>query len=310
MRRILQLLLAACLLAMALIARSDDTGTYKLLNYSVLLTPQSDGAVKIDYDQQWQVTGGHIPWVTIGTPNGDYSILFAGGNAKSANGADEGDWHGIQLNLDRDYQPGETFEVHLSITQRGLFSDNGGGYLLNFTPGWNDRAEIAALQIRLKSLGPVAALVASPAPSSTSDQTLCWSHTNLHPGEQVSISVSFSRSALPQGIPTPAVSTNSGEDFNSGQDYSGILIVIFIVLIGVGASMYQLRKGGGGYTGGLISRGGSHYSGTGCVSSCACACVSCACACACAGGGGAGCSRKQQHACPKCRGKELRDPAS
>jgi hypothetical protein len=38
-----------------------DTGTYTILDYSVKLTPRSDGTVEMEYYQKWLVTGGHIP---------------------------------------------------------------------------------------------------------------------------------------------------------------------------------------------------------------------------------------------------------
>ena len=51
-----------------------DTGTYKIDNYTVTLTPQSDGSVNISYYQQWTVLSGNIPWITVGLPNTFYTI--------------------------------------------------------------------------------------------------------------------------------------------------------------------------------------------------------------------------------------------
>ncbi|HEY3418427.1 MAG TPA: hypothetical protein VGM23_16245, partial [Armatimonadota bacterium] len=147
------LLVLACLLA-ALPALCD-TGTYTILDYQVALTPHADGKVRIDYDQKWQVTGGHIPWITIGTPNENFTIASSGAAVKSAGAASEGDWSGVRLDLDRDYQPGETFEARVSIDQSNLFYADATNYHLDFTPGWYDQAAISTMQIRLKSFVPI-----------------------------------------------------------------------------------------------------------------------------------------------------------
>jgi len=55
-----------------------DTGTYRIVSYRVALTPRSDGTVAIDYYQRWLVTGGHIPWIMVGTPNGNFDIEESG----------------------------------------------------------------------------------------------------------------------------------------------------------------------------------------------------------------------------------------
>ncbi len=110
----------ACLLAMATAAHGD-TGSYTIPRYIVALTPHADGTVDISYDQRWTVTGGHIPWITIGTPNSDFTISGFGGAVKSASWVSEGEWSGVRLDLDRDYQPGESFTVHVGIRQRGSF---------------------------------------------------------------------------------------------------------------------------------------------------------------------------------------------
>ena len=57
-----------------------DTGTYKIDNYTVTLTPQSDGSVDISYYQQWTVLSGNIPWITVGLPNTSYTVTGSGDN--------------------------------------------------------------------------------------------------------------------------------------------------------------------------------------------------------------------------------------
>ena len=72
MRKILSLMLFL-LLVMSLTATDSlaDTGTYRILDYSVTLNPKATGEIIMDYSQTWLVTGGNIPWVTIGLPNAE-----------------------------------------------------------------------------------------------------------------------------------------------------------------------------------------------------------------------------------------------
>ena len=119
MKRIkLLMLLAAGLVSIGGRALGD-TGTYRILKYEVDLTPHSDGSVAIQYYQKWHVTGGHIPWITVGTPNGNFTITGSGGAVIKAESASEGGWSGVRLDLDGDYREGDTFEASFSIVQRG-----------------------------------------------------------------------------------------------------------------------------------------------------------------------------------------------
>lgn len=324
MSTFLRLLLLLCCLLACLLPACCDTGTYEILNYQVLLTPHADGNVQIDYDQHWKVTGGHIPWVTIGTPNKDYSILSFAAQVKSASDASEGDWSGVRLDLNRDFQPGDTFEVRVSIKQTHLFFADEKNYHLDFTPGWYDAATISAMEVRLKSFAPLASITSKPQPGSSTEDELVWTRKQLSAGEHFDISVSFPRASIPQAIPP-----NNLRPEGNGADIAGpifvfVIFAIFIIIVIV-AIIRSATLRGAGYTGGGIfyggggigssssrdssdstrpprTGGGGGFGGSG--FSCACACVSCACACACAGGGGAGCSRKRQHSCPICQGRK------
>ena len=77
-------LIAFILLASLLIATNclADTGTYRIIDYSVTLNPRPNGEILMDYSQTWLVTSGYIPWVTVGLTNANYQILSWGGAAK------------------------------------------------------------------------------------------------------------------------------------------------------------------------------------------------------------------------------------
>lgn len=306
--RLLPLLL---LLAATAAGAFADTGTYRIMDYRVSMVPHSDGRVDITYYQKWAVTGGHIPWITVGLANSDFAITKSGLAVRSIAAANQGDWSGVRIDLDRDYQPTQTFEVSFSVTQNRLFYADQTSYRLDFIPGWYDRAVTDRLEVRVKYFAKPEVIKASPTPTSRTADELIWTMKRMEEGERFHISVSFPKTVYGGAIPAGNLQRHGRDAMTS--ESSGaqgvafaiifIIIVIWIVYNGVsgrytgGGIFYGGGSGGGGRrsTGGGGGFGGGGFS-------CACACVSCACACACAGGGGggAGCSRKQRHQCPAC----------
>ncbi|MCX5752725.1 MAG: hypothetical protein NTW97_03655 [Candidatus Krumholzibacteria bacterium] len=291
-----------------------DTGTYRIVSYRVGLTPHSDGTVAIDYYQKWYVTGGHIPWITVGTPNGNFAITGSGGAVSGAESASESGWSGVRLDLDRDYRPGETFEASFSIVQKGLFYAEEGNYKLEFTPGWYDRAPVDTLRVGVKFFASLATVKADPKPSVVSDEAMIWGNYSLGPGGRLTIHVTFPVGLFPAGIDKSNLRGASGGSASAGHGVVMFIVVgfiVFFVILALFSSKGRYsggrifyggipggRAGGGRSGGGRSGSGGGGFGGA--SMSCACACVSCACACACAGGGGAGCSRKLEHTCPVC----------
>lgn len=290
-----------------------DTGTYQILDYKATLTPHSSGEVGIDYYQKWLVTGGHIPWITVGVPNSDFTIIQEKnrGAIKSIKSANESGWSGIRIDLDKDYKPNETFEVWFSISQKGLFYADKTNYRLDFIPGWYDRANIDNLTIEIVCFAKPEQIKASPEPLLKKDQKIIWEKKNLAKGERFKVEISFPKTLVKmdeKGI------RKAGE-ISPGVVFWVVLLLIVIVVVvmlifstegdedeshysGGHYSSGGLGGRSGGGSGSRSSGGGGGFGGR--SYSCACACVSCACACACAGGGGAGCSRKIEHTCPLC----------
>jgi len=303
---------ALVLLALLLIAvpyLAGDTGTYNIDDYKVELIPRSNGSVDMNYYMKWSVTGGHIPWITVGLPNDNFTLRVHGNAVAKIAPANESGWSGVRIDLDRDYKPGESFEVSFSITQNKLFYADEKNYKLDFTPGWYDRAFTDHLTISLRSFAKVGTVVVKPAQSSIKGDVIIWEKDRLGKGERFEISISFPKKALKKPLPE-----NNMKDESSMS--AGMVILIIVVVIIVILILAYLSSEGSGYSGGGIFVGGGSGGGGGRSSGggggfggrssgCACACVSCACACACAGGGGAGCSRKTQHSCPACKEKEV-----
>jgi len=314
MKRIkLLMLLAASLVSIGGHALGD-TGTYRILKYEVALTPHSDGTVAIQYYQKWLVTGGHIPWITVGTPNGNFTITGSAGAAVRVEPASEGGWSGVRLDLDGDYKPGETFEASFSTVQRGLFYAEEQNYKLDFSPGWYDRAVTDTLRVSVKFFASLETVTSDPQPTLVSGDEMVWNRYGLGLGERFTMHISFPVGLIPGGMAKTNLMGASDGSISAGKGviiFIVVGIIVFLVILALFSSKARYSGGrmfyggipggrvGGGRSGGNRSSGGGGGFG-GASMSCACACVSCACACACAGGGGAGCSRKLEHACPVC----------
>jgi len=294
-----------------------DTGTYRILDYTVKLTPRSDGKVEIVYYQKWLVTGGHIPWITIGLPNSSYQLdpTKNRGNIRRIQPNNSSNWSGVRIDLDKDYLPEETFEVGFSLIQSRLFYADEDNYRLDFTPGWYDRAITERLAITMHVFAPIDQVAATPRPSGIEGQEISWEKLDLGEGERFSVSISFPKKFIPQAEES---ALRGKLKFRSSPRGIGLFlfsvifllaIIIFPIVLAIRAIRKGYGKGGrifyggagrgaGGLFGGRTTGGGGGFGGR--STSCACACVSCACACACAGGGGAGCSKKANHTCPIC----------
>ncbi len=284
-----------------------DTGTYKILDYRVKLTPHSDGMVEIEYYQKWLVTGGHIPWITIGTANSGYRIDQSKnrGNIRKIYPYNSSGWSGVRIDLDRDYLPNETFEVGFSLMQSKLFFADEDNYKLDFTPGWYDRAITEKLTVIIHIFAPIDKVKVSPKNARTEGEEIIWEVVNLDRGRRFPVSISFSKTFMPQASTSALKSRRTSR----GSPGFFFFVFMFIIIGALIAVIAGIRAGGYGSGGSLFTAGSGSRSGRstgggggfgGRSSSCACACVSCACACACAGGGGAGCSKKTSHSCPVC----------
>jgi uncharacterized membrane protein YgcG len=297
-----------------------DTGTYQILDYRVKLIPKSDGTVQIEYFQRWVVTGGGIPWITVGMPNSNFSIVPGSkkGNAWRVYAANEGGWSGVRIDLDRNYQPYEKFEVGFTVTQSNLFYAEKDNYRLEFYPGWYDRAAIELLQVEVFFYAKLDTLKYDPKPTRIEGQSMIWERKNLSPGERFKISVT-----IPKTFMSGKIAIQKKLSIFSKIPLLFIIYLIFFIVLmivsirhrfsdsyGSGPRIFYGGHGsgsGGRKSGGIFSGGGGGFGGRSFSCVCACACAGCACACACAGGGAAGCERKISHRCTLCKQCKIKD---
>jgi hypothetical protein len=292
-RKLLYILLFSGLICTGPLEVRADTGTYEIRDYRVELYLQSDGQVKIDYYQKWFVTGGHIPWITVGTANSSFTILNNKdkGNISTIYPNNQQNWFGVRINLDKDYGIGESFEVKFSILQKHLLSTKGNRYILDFTPGWYDRAVTGKLFLGATVPCDITQVSIKPRPDRSEGRRLIWERTNLDRGKKFNIKIYlpktlFSNVVLP---PKPTIQWDWTSLVAISFVFGFIIFILIMFKTVVRSSTGNYGKGGSVYYPGIHTGtvyGGSHSS------ACACACVSCVCACACAGGSAAGCDRK------------------
>jgi len=220
--RIVLLIAAVFVVALAVlpVPTYADTGTYEILDYAVELTPLDDGGVHMAYYQEWLCTGGHIPWVTVGTANSNFNIISTSGNVASARDDSSGGWQGVYLTLDEDYASGETFTVSFSIVQRDLLErlTDEGKWRINFTPGWYDNCVTDNLTIALNSPVPVSSYTFAPQPAQVVDDIVTW-QTTLARGGRFNVRIeSYDGSFLQPKVPT-----------SSGFNWLSVVIPVLVV---------------------------------------------------------------------------------
>jgi hypothetical protein len=208
-----------------------DTGTYQITNYVVTLEPQSSGQVRLTYQQEWRVLSGHIPWITVGLANASYTISGFSQAAARVSADNSGGFTGVRVDLDKDYQPGQSFKVQFVILQSNLLErlTSEKKWRIDFTPGWYNNAVTDHLQINLVSpVNPEAYSLLNPQ-TATTGNTLTWEKSNLAGGGRFNIKVecldgSFLSSAVPVKGPGPNIWVVVGV-------IAGILIVIYLLIM-------------------------------------------------------------------------------
>ena len=229
LRRLSAGIFALIFLLAAVIPVLADTGTYGISNYIVTLEPQSSGKVKITVEQQWKVLSGDIPWVTVGLPNNNFSVENYSGAASKVSSANSNGFSGVRVDLDKDYQPGQTFDIKFTVLQGNLLerltSDK--KWRIDYTPGWYDRATIDLLQINLVS--PVDYQTyssVSPMPASVNNNIITWDRLNLSPGSRFNVIVESTDGSF------LSATASSGPSQSKGLGGTFFIIVAIIIVVG------------------------------------------------------------------------------
>jgi hypothetical protein len=174
----------------------------------------------MEYYQEWLCTGGHIPWVTVGTANSNFDIISTGDNVESATKESGGGWQGVSLTLDEDYTSGEKFTVSFTIVQRNLLErlTDEGKWRIDFTPGWYENCVTDNLTITLDSPVPVGSYNFTPQPAQVTANIVTW-QTSLDRGDRFNVRMESYDGSFLQPV-EPA-----GPSFN----WLWVLIPVFVV---------------------------------------------------------------------------------
>jgi len=302
--------------------------TYRILDYSVEIEPRPDGSWSARYSQEWEVTGGSVPWVTVGLPHSGYEIVDWGGDARHVRRGDEGSWSGAYVELNRDYRKGQRFRFEFGVIQRKMGYRKADAVEFSFVPGWYDDAETDRLAVHLKNpWSPEDLLFTSPAPSEKTADEAVWT-ARLGAGERFKVSFAFSPGVftdLEEGrAGTMPGGRGTGDEMPGAAPFIVLIVLVLVTLLIVNSLMRRFRRSYRGRRGIFYGampifppvgvphgsktvkpksdgskpppQGGSRKTGGGGGfggRSVGCACVSCACACvscacACACAGGRG----------------------
>ncbi len=211
-----------------------DTGTYKIKNYTVEITPQPDGSWVADYMQEWEVLSGSIPWVTVGLPNANYEVNSWTGAAIRVKPDNQGAWSGVYVQLDGDYRRGESFNFGFKVTQRRMAYPKDDSHVeFSFSPGWYDNSPVERMVITLRNpWSPEDLKLVSPAAAEKRDNKVVWV-TSLRPGERFKVNFAFSPEVFTGLQQTSKGRITGGFDGPTRTSAPAIVgfIILFIVIL-------------------------------------------------------------------------------
>jgi hypothetical protein len=207
---------------------SADTATYRILDCTIQLEPQPDGQVKITYTQTWKVLSGDIPWVTVGLSNTNFGVVTYSDAAKKVYAYNSSGFSGVRVDLDKDYQPNQTFVVTFTILQGSLLErlTTQNKWRINFTPGWYDRAVTDHLKISLVSPTDINTFSSiSPTPVSTDSNIIIWEKYNLSAGSKFTVKLE----CLDGSFLMPVTATTIEFKQTNTASYLPVVIILIIV---------------------------------------------------------------------------------
>lgn len=252
---------------------------------------QEDGSMYITYEIDWKVldstSEGPLSWVKIGIPN-QYAEEFealSDSIKKIGYYGSGGDY--ARLDLNREYEAGETVNMKFSIHQHRMYEEESESYIYQFTPGWFDDISIKELKI----FWAYDKGIEAPALLLDRNEGYVGTYYNLEPKERVSVTAAYPKELYQFRDDYNKTSVSVGKiiltALAAASGGLGLMIYAAVLYIrrnrGTIKDSYEKNRG----LGSVYMHSGHGRSGRSHGSGCACAC-----ACACAGGGRAGCSRK------------------
>ena len=162
----------------------------EILDYEITAEVNDDATVTLSYHIDWMVldstSEGPLSWVQIGIPNSHCLSCRGTSSAAAEITAPYGGSY-ARIDLDRDYEAGETAVIEFEIVQDymyqvDLMAEGETAYV--FTPGWFDDIRVDDFTLRWKTDN-----VTSQTPECIMDGGyLTWNRT-LEKGEQFTVTI-------------------------------------------------------------------------------------------------------------------------
>ena len=200
-----------------------DTGTYEISKQYVTLDVRLDGNVLIEYNITMKVTGGNIPWVTVGLPNSKYTIKDYGGVAKTCKRDDYGSWTGVKMTLDKTYYAGDSFYFSFSALQKGFIYEYGDNQSsIQFTPCWWDNAVTKDLKVKFTLPNEIKEVMTTLEGATFGESYVQWQWSNVPKGQKHTVGF------IMDGAPFTSLATSTG---SSGDFTVWFFIFISVIII-------------------------------------------------------------------------------
>jgi Zn-finger nucleic acid-binding protein len=228
-----------------------DTGTYVIESQRTDLTVQTNRDVYIEYNVKFRVTGGNIPYVTIGLPTSDFEVINYGGSAISASPKNSYGWSGVYIELDKTYFSGDSFTFNFKVNQKNFVNKYGENASIQFTPTWWDNAQTEKLTIAVWMPPEIKDVKTDSEPTRYENNSVVWEWDNVGRGVKKTVGVIMplnvftnmenaqSNSGL--GVPSSPISQNLGY-FSILSALPFIFIAMFIVFF-----LFKVLGSGGDY---------------------------------------------------------------
>jgi len=233
-------LLVIALVLLGSSACAENTGSMIILQQNVDLFPQNNGDVLIHYDDIIQVTGGDCPWITMGLPTSDFSVVNFSGAASSVVPQNSAGWSGVYVTLDRDYQPGQTFEFQFTADQHGFVTDHDGQASVEITPVWFDDTPITAMTVTFHMPPGVRQVTTSDHAAKFGNGIVYWTFAGLAAGQRETVGVQMPYDGV---FAAPARSTATGgmPVFDLPGTWQNILSVLLLIFV-IGSLIVRRRN--------------------------------------------------------------------
>jgi len=212
-----------------------DTGTYVIESQRTDLTIQTNRNVYIEYNVKFRVTGGNIPWVTIGLPTSDFEIINYGGSATSVTPKNSYGWSGVYIQLDKTYFGGDSFTFNFKVNQKNFVNKYGENASIQFTPTWWDNAQTEKLIIAVWMPPEIKEVKTASEATRYENNSVVWEWNSVGSGVKNTVGIIMPLTVF-TGMENAESNSGFGIPSKTTQNLEGLLsnYVMFLPLMFIG----------------------------------------------------------------------------